>query len=35
MNEAESRMQAWFQALWPDSFTVENDFHNPAKAEAD
>lgn len=23
------------QALWPGSFLVENNFHNPAKAESD
>ena len=28
-------MQTWMQALWPGSFLVENNFHNPSKAESD
>jgi hypothetical protein len=35
LSEGENRMQAWFQALWPDSFNVENNFHNALKAESD
>jgi hypothetical protein len=35
LSQGEARIAAWLQCLWPNSFLVENDFHNPAKAESD